>query len=109
MSKRELIHDRLVEGFAPAALEVIDESHMHSGPKSETHFKVVVVADAFEGKKPLERHRMVNALLADQVGQKGGIHALSIHAYTPGQWTARGEAIPASPPCRGGSKAEAHH
>lgn len=106
MSKRELIHDRLIESLAPAALEVIDESHMHSGPRKETHFKVVVVADAFEGKKPIERHRMVNAALADQIGHKGGIHALSIHAYTPAQWTERGEVIPASPPCRGGSKAE---
>jgi len=104
MSKRELIHDRIVESIAPAALEVIDESHMHSGPKSETHFKVVVVADAFEGKKPVERHRMVNAVLEDQVGKKGGIHALSIHAYTPTQWVARGEVVPTSPPCRGGSK-----
>jgi BolA protein len=109
MSKHALIHDRIVDGLGPSALEVIDESHMHSGPKRETHFKVVVVADAFEGKTPLQRHRMVNALLEDQVGTPQGVHALSIHAYTPAQWTARGEVIPESPPCRGGSKADAKH
>ena len=104
MSKEAMIHDRIVDGLAPSALEVQNESHMHAGTAKETHFKVVVVSDAFEGKKLLERHRLVNALFADAIGKPGGIHALAIHAYTPSQWQARGGEIPASPPCRGADK-----
>jgi BolA protein len=96
------IHDALVDGFAPTALEVINESHMHSGPASESHFKVLVVSDAFEGKAMIARHRMVNEALRPQLA--AGLHALSILAYTPAQWRARGGRIPPSPPCRGGSK-----
>jgi BolA protein len=104
MSMRTQIHDKLVDAFSPAALEVIDESHQHSVPKgAESHFKVVVVTDAFEGVPLVKRHRLVNETLADELA--GQIHALSIFAYTPAQWTDRGEAIPKSPPCRGGSKA----
>ncbi len=107
MSRRETIHDLLVGAFAPAALEVLDESKNHSVPKgAESHFKVVVVSDAFEGKALVARHRLVNAALDSMIGTKT-IHALAIHAYTPAEWTARGQSFPASPPCLGGSKHEA--
>lgn len=102
MSMHQRIHDKLVDAFTPAALEVINESHMHSGPATESHFKVVVVSDGFEGVPLVRRHRLVNQALADELA--GGVHALSIHAYTPAQWADRGGEIPASPPCRGGSK-----
>jgi stress-induced morphogen len=107
MSKRETIHDLLVEAFTPAALEVIDESGNHSVPKgAESHFKVVVVSDAFVGRPLVGRHRAINVALDSLLGPKL-IHALAIHAYTPAEWTARGESFPASPPCLGGSKHEA--
>ena len=107
MSKRERIHDLLVEAFAPVALEVIDESRNHSVPKgAESHFKVVVVSEAFAGKPALARHRAVHAAVDELLSAKR-IHALAIHAYTPAEWTARGESFPASPPCLGGSKHEA--
>lgn len=96
------MHDKLVEALAPADLRVIDESHMHAGPKHETHFKVIVVSKAFEGQNRVKRHRHVNSVLADELA--GSVHALSIFAYTPAQWTDKGEVIPESPPCRGGSK-----
>lgn len=102
MSMHQRIHDKLVDAFAPAALEVVNESHMHSGPATESHFKVVVVSDGFEGVPLVRRHRLVNQALADELA--GGVHALSIHAYTGAQWADRGGEIPASPPCRGGSK-----
>jgi stress-induced morphogen len=97
------IHDRLVSALAPVALEVHDESHMHSVPKgAQTHFKVVVVSDVFENASLVVRHRRVNAALADEL--KTGLHALSIHAFTPTEWAARGGDVPSSPPCLGGSK-----
>jgi stress-induced morphogen len=102
MTMVERIHDKLVDAFSPLALEVINESHMHSGPATESHFKVVVVAEGFEGVPLVRRHRLVNQTLAAELA--GGVHALSIHAYTPAQWADRGGEVPASPPCRGGSK-----
>ena len=51
--------------------------------------------------EPLERHRRVNAALADELA--GPIHALSIVAKTPEQW-ARSAAVAASPECLGGSR-----
>ena len=102
MSTHQRIHDKLVDAFTPAALEVVNESHMHSGPATESHFKVVVVTAGFEGVPLVRRHRLVNQALAEEL--TGGVHALSIHAYTPAQWADRGGEIPPSPPCRGGSK-----
>jgi stress-induced morphogen len=103
MSMHQRIHDKLVAAFSPVALEVMNESHLHSGPATESHFKVVVVSEAFEGVPLVRRHRLVNQALAAELA--GGVHALSIHAHTPSQWTARGGEVPRSPPCRGGSKA----
>ncbi|HET6583605.1 MAG TPA: BolA family protein [Nannocystaceae bacterium] len=104
MDRRAAIHDKLVDALAPVALEIHDESHMHSVPRgAQSHFKVVVVGDAFAGLALVARHRRVNEALADELRQ--GLHALSIHAYTPEEWAARGGAVPSSPPCRGGSKA----
>ncbi|MEM6294902.1 MAG: BolA family protein [Myxococcota bacterium] len=96
------LHDTLVDALQPVALEIENESHRHSGSNPESHFKVTVVAEAFEGQALVKRHRTVNALAKDQLA--AGLHALSIHAYTPAQWEARGGAIPKSPPCMGGSK-----
>lgn len=67
---------------------------------SETHFRVVIVADYFEGKKVLERHRVVHDCLADEL--EGPVHALSISAKTPKQWE-KSQVVQKSPPCLGGS------
>ncbi len=105
MTKAERIHDLLVDGIAPALVQVIDESHMHSKGR-ETHYKVVIVADAFTGQTIIARHRAVHGALDELLSAKA-IHALSIHAHSPAEWTARGEVVPDSPACRGGSKADA--
>ena len=103
-TQQQTIQQKLQEAFAPIHLEVINESHMHSVPPgSESHFKVVVVSDAFSGEKPINRHRQVNAVL--KVELAGGIHALALHTLTPEEWLKRGGAVANSPPCLGGSKA----
>jgi BolA protein len=85
-------------------LEVENESHNHNVPKgSETHFKVLIVSDAFEGIGAIDRHRRVHAALADEL--KKGLHALTLRALTPAQWHAEGGSDFQSPPCLGGSKA----
>jgi BolA protein len=105
MSVQETIERKLGAGVRGLLhLEVINESDRHNvPPDSETHFKVVLVAEAFEGVGLLARHRMVNQLLADELS--GGVHALAIHAYTRDEWTAKTGRAPQSPPCLGGGAA----
>ena len=47
------------------------------------HFEAVVIAEAFAGKLPLARHRLVYATLGDLMG--GEIHALSLKTLTPAE------------------------
>ena len=85
--------------LTPSHLEVHDESHMHSRG-SETHYKAVIVSDAFAGKRMLQRHQSVYRAMGPQMQQ---IHALALHTYTPEEW-ATAVRVPDSPTCRGGSK-----
>ena len=73
----------------------------------QTHFKVIVVSDSFAGKTRVARHQAVNALLAEELA--GPVHALSIQAHTPEEWTARGGSVLASPECMGGSRHDGGH
>lgn len=85
----------------PTHLTVINESKFHHVPKdSETHFKVVIVSTEFEDKKLIERHKRINSLLAEELVT--GLHALSIHAYTPEEWTKKSSKTRPSPHCRDG-------
>jgi BolA protein len=104
MSRAETLRRALEEGLAPSHLEVLDESSQHSVPRgAESHFKITVVSDAFEGFSAVQRHRRVNQILGEAF--RAGLHALSIHAKTPAEWAASPAAV-ASPACLGGSKAE---
>ena len=80
------IREKLAQAFAPAELRVVNDSLYHAGHHSspgtgESHFSVMVVSAAFAGKSRLERHRMINAALADELS--GHIHALAVSALTP--------------------------
>ena len=104
MTLAQTIEEKLTAAFAPTLLVVENESSMHSVPKgSETHFKVVVVSDAFAGKGPVARHQLVYKALAAEM-QPGGVHALAITSRTPDEWAASPEAN-VSPLCKGGSSA----
>jgi len=102
MSIQQTITSKLEQALSPEHLEVINESHMHNVPEgSESHFKVVIVSDAFKDKMLLARHRMVNKALQEEL--EGGVHALALHTLTMEEWFEKGKA-PESPPCEGGSK-----
>ena len=104
MRMQERIEQVLREGFAPLHLEVADESHMHDVPEdAQSHFKVTLVSEAFEGRPLIQRHRAVNQALAGEI--MDSIHALALHTLTPEEWFARGGKAPESPPCLGGGKA----
>ena len=103
MTVQQSIEARLAEKLAPEHLEVVNESHQHNvPPDSETHFKVVIVSEAFEPMSRVARHRAVHEQAEDLLA--AGLHALSIQAHTPAQWIARGGTVAPSPRCRGGSK-----
>ena len=84
----------LIDALAPTALEIIDESHKHASHAhvvsragsaqgtGETHFRIKVVSDGFRGKSRLDRHRVINTLLADEFGPNK-VHALAIEARAP--------------------------
>ena len=89
---RQLIEDAL----APTMLEIVDESHKHASHahrsarpggatgSGETHFNIALVSQAFQGKSRIDRHRIVNALLAPEMGPDK-VHALAIDARAPGE------------------------
>ena len=80
-----------------------NESDQHNvAPGSESHFKVTLVSEQFDGQPLIKRHRLVNATLKEELA--GGIHALALHTMTPEEWFAKGGQAPESPPCLGGGK-----
>ena len=82
-SSAEGIEAKLREAFAPTThVAVVDDSG-GCGAK----YSVVIASPRFEGVPLLERHRLVNAALKDELAT---IHALSIKAQTPAQWAAAG-------------------
>jgi BolA protein len=90
MQTKDVIIKKLTEAFAPESLRVEDESHLHAGhaghrPGGQTHYRVYIVSDTFRGKSRIDRHRSINAALAQELA--GSVHALAIHAAAPGETT----------------------
>ncbi|MEM9440930.1 MAG: BolA family protein [Pseudomonadota bacterium] len=86
MSVADNIKTKLTEALAPTRLDLRDESHLHAGhagarPEGESHFRLLVVSDAFENRGRIERQRMIYQILGDLMTTD--IHALSIKALTP--------------------------
>ena len=91
----EAIKGKLTEAFTPSQLEVIDQSHLHSGHggaaehkaafpdkdmSAETHVHVVIMSDHFAGMNTLAKHRAVLAVLTEEVDR---LHAFSLEAKAP--------------------------
>jgi BolA family transcriptional regulator, general stress-responsive regulator len=88
MTTVDRIRTTLTQALAPERLEVVDESASHAGhagavPGKTTHVRVRIVSPAFAGKSRIERHRLVNELLAAEIA--AGLHALAIEARAPGE------------------------
>eukprot|EP00536_Pseudo-nitzschia_multiseries_P007565 jgi/Psemu1/195882/e_gw1.179.32.1 len=97
--RQTLIEERLTEAFNPMFLDVQNTSH---GQKSdESHFKVVVVSEVFEGTRLVGRHRAINKAVSESDGSLG-FHSLEIGAAkTPEEWNKNSNVAP-SPKCQGG-------
>jgi len=63
-------------------------SHAMLTSEDNVHFEAVVVAPAFVGKKPIQRHQMVYSTLGAAVGNE--IHALSLEVFTPDEYARQG-------------------
>ena len=88
MRTADIITEKLTSAFSPQSLSVVDESHLHAGHAGsreggQTHYRVYIVSNAFEGKSRVDRHRMINTALAAELA--GSVHALAIHAAAPGE------------------------
>jgi BolA protein len=88
MSVAETIQQKLNKALSPTRLDITDDSARHAGHSGaaqagESHFKVTVVSEAFEGKSRIERHMLVNEALAEEL--RGPVHMLQIKAITPAE------------------------
>jgi BolA family transcriptional regulator, general stress-responsive regulator len=84
-ARAQRLRERLETRFAPLLLTIEDESHMHAGHAGaaggQSHFRIRIVAEAFRGRSPVARHRLVYAAVDDLL--KTDIHALAIEASAP--------------------------
>lgn len=81
------IEQCLASEFEPSHLQVKDQSHLHAGHAGARdgmgHFEVTIVADAFDGKSRIERHRLIYGALGTLM--QTDIHALKINAFSPAE------------------------
>ncbi|XP_041455529.1 bolA-like protein 2 [Lytechinus pictus] len=78
----ELLEKKLCGELQASHVEIIDETAGGCGLK----FTAVIVSEKFEGKPLLQRHRLVNSCLAEELKI---IHAFSMKTLTPADWTKR--------------------
>lgn len=81
------IRENLMIALEPTRLDIVNESELHAGHRSspgtgESHFRILIVSPQFAGRSRLERHRLINSALGDEMKR---IHALAIAAFAPGE------------------------
>ncbi|MCK5725295.1 MAG: BolA family transcriptional regulator [Thiotrichaceae bacterium] len=101
MSMHDILTEKLQQAFKPAVLNIENESHLHSGPATESHFKITIVSDEFNSKMLIARHRAVNTALKVELEN---IHALSLHTLTAQEYADKSDKLLNSPACEGGGK-----
>lgn len=102
MSIENEIKETLTRACNVQHLELENESYKHNVPPgSESHFKLTLVSNVFNGKRAVQRHQFVYGALTDQMKK---IHALALHLYTDEEWEARKYESPDSPDCLGGGR-----
>ena len=101
MEMQRRMRDKIQQQLSSSELIIIDESHLHNTPpNAESHFKLIIVSDAFKGLLPVKRHQVIYQILSDELRDQ--VHALALHTYTASEWQQRGEQAPNSPDCHGG-------
>jgi BolA protein len=92
MTVYETMRAKLDTAFTPVTLDIVDESHKHAGhvgarPEGETHFRVTIVSDAFDGASRVQRYRLVHDVLAEELKER--VHALALVLRTPAEVSER--------------------
>lgn len=90
MNTLDKIKEKLIQALEPNELEVIDESHLHSGhigsrPDGQTHYRVRIITSMFVGQSQVERHRTVYRVLSEELA--GSVHALALMTHTPEEYS----------------------
>lgn len=88
MSIEQQMREKLMVALEPTRLDIINESELHAGHRSSpgtgnSHFRLLIVSPVFTGKSRIERHRLVNSLLAEELS--GPVHALAMKTFAPGE------------------------
>lgn len=97
MKTEAIIEQKISAAFQYEHFDLINESHMHAGPRTDSHFKLVIVSKEFADQAKIKRHQLVYRILSDELSSS--IHALSLHLFTPEEWLVR--IVPDSPLCAG--------
>jgi BolA protein len=87
MNIQQKIETTLNQALSPSHLEVINESHLHAGHAhgaSDSHYKVIIACEAFEGMRQVARHQKIYTLLNELMDNP--IHALAIKSYASSEW-----------------------
>ena len=93
----EQITEKINKNLKPEAFFLENESHMHSGPRTESHFKVYLASDSFKDLSRVERQRLVNDLMKEEF--EAGLHALSMRLRTVEEHSTKGVGDFISPTC----------
>ncbi|PWY54957.1 BolA family transcriptional regulator [Legionella qingyii] len=105
MSRKDRIEELVNQELVPFYLNVEDESGNHHVPEgAQTHFKLTIVSSRFTELSKIARHRLLNQLLKEEF--ELGLHALSMHLFTPDEWERSGNSVLNSPACKGGFNKE---
>lgn len=103
MSIQTTIEEKLIESLSPKRLRIDNDSGRHAGPATESHFRLIIVSESFDGLSLVARQRLVYASLADEMA--GPVHALQMKCLTPFEYdSANGEVTLKAPPCGGGHR-----
>lgn len=89
MTVTNIIEEKIQQELNPHFFELKNISHLHEGHaghdgSGESHFILIVVAEAFNGMSKIKRHRRVYDVLQAELKER--VHALSIKAYTPDEY-----------------------
>ncbi|MDI1490857.1 MAG: BolA domain UV induced protein Uvi31 [Ramalina farinacea] len=86
----DAMRTKITSSLSPTLLEIHNDSANHAhhaamagSVSKETHFRLVITSDAFKSKMQPARHRMVYALLKEELQREGGVHALQLKTQTP--------------------------
>lgn len=100
MTILEQMLQKLKTEFSPTVIELVNESHLHHRPSgAETHFRLLIVSEKFQGMSRIDRQRQINQLF--EYARDKGLHALTQRALTPQEWESQKDGAEfTSPSCQ---------